>query len=88
MIPREYYLPVAGIALGFALWLASLYQLEIIYIWISLDKTQFEFPFYIWVTSLAVARDFWYLINGVSLVLTAVSGATFNARRTRRNMVG
>jgi hypothetical protein len=81
MIAKEYRVPVALLILGAALWITSLYQLEIIYIWITLGKDQFEFPFYIWITSLAVARDFWYLVNGISLALSIIGGAVFNSTR-------
>lgn len=81
MIPKEYRISIVGLMLSVGLWLASLYQLEIIYIWITQDKTQFEFPFYIWVTSTAMARDIFYLVNGISLIVASYSGAVFNVKR-------
>lgn len=56
-------------AVSIALWLASLWQLEILTIWMRSGKDVFEFPFFVFTTNLWVARDFWYLVNGISVVL-------------------
>jgi hypothetical protein len=86
MIPKEYRLPIIGLILSGALWITSLYQLEIVYIWLAIGKDTFEMPFYLWTMSLPVARDFWYLVNGISLALGIYSGAVFNVKRMELRM--
>jgi hypothetical protein len=58
------------IAFAEILHMASLYQLEIIMIWVSEQHYTFEFPFYIGgEISVWVARDFWYLMSFVSRII-------------------
>ena len=57
------------IGLSLLLWMVSLYQLEIIWIWLRMGKETFEFPFFLLTTNLWVARDFWYTVNGMSLII-------------------
>jgi hypothetical protein len=87
LIPREYWFPIAGLTLAGILWMTSLYQLEILWIWLSNGKTTFEFPFFILTISIWMARDIWYAVNAISLILAIISGAIFNARRERRNRI-
>ena len=81
MIPEAYQKPIIGLMLGAALWITSLYQLEICIIWVSQGKFTFEFPLFLFTTSVWMARDIWYLVNGISLVLASYSGAVFNGKR-------
>lgn len=57
------------IGLSVLLWMVSLYQLEILWIWMRQGKEVFEFPFFLWTTNLWIARDFWYMVNGISLLI-------------------
>lgn len=84
MIPRAYLIHIAGFILAGVLWMTSLYQLEIIYIWQGIGKDEFEMPFYLWTMSLPVARDLWYLVNGAAFAVGMISALTFGAKRTRR----
>jgi hypothetical protein len=86
MIPKEYRMPIIGLLLAVGLWLASLYQLEILWIWLNNGKYEFEFPFYLMTISIYMARDFWYLVNGISLALGIYSGAVFNVKRMELRM--
>lgn len=57
------------------LYLASLYQLEIVYIAISQHWPRFDMPFYIWSTeNLSLARDIWYTVNAAAWILAGVGG--------------
>ena len=83
MIPPEYRRPIIGLMLGAALWITSLYQLEIVDRNILVDLFTFDMPFYILSPmNIWVARDIWYLVNGISLALASYSGAIFNGKRT------
>jgi len=44
---RQLYACVLGLAFGVFLWVASMWQLEIITIWASQGITHFEFPFFL-----------------------------------------
>jgi hypothetical protein len=81
MIPREYHIPITLLALGSALWVTSLYQLEIVYIGLTSGWNHFDMPFYLFSLSFPVARDLWYLVNGISLLLVVIGGAVFNGKR-------
>lgn len=86
MIPREYRLPIIGLMFAGILWIVSLYQLEICLIWVSQGKFTFEFPLFILTTSVWMARDIWYAVNAISLVLAVYSGATFSVKRMELKM--
>ena len=43
-ILRDYLTHIVGMILAGILWMASLYQLEIIYIWLAEGRLVFEFP--------------------------------------------
>lgn len=86
MIPKEYRAPIFTMILAGILWMTSLYQIEIVFIWQGIGKEVFEMPFYLWTMSLPMARDFWYFINALSLALAVYSGATFNGKRVERMM--
>lgn len=80
-------MPIIGLMLSVGLWLASLYQLEIIDIHLIHDEFLFQMPFFlggdinIW-----LARDLFYLANAISLVLSSYSGAVFNVKRMELRM--
>jgi hypothetical protein len=70
--PHQQHLILLTFVIAFAeiLHMASLYQLEIIMIWVSNDHYTFEFPFYIGgEISVWVARDFWYLMDFISRII-------------------
>lgn len=55
---REYYFKaIVGAMLSGLLIMASLYQLEIVLLWIQKGRESFEFPFFMWTTSVWMARD-------------------------------
>ena len=54
--------------------LASLYQLEIILIRVTQDRTTFEFPFFLMTMNIWLARDIWYLFMFFGWALGAYSG--------------
>ena len=83
-IPRDYLTHMVGMILAGILWMASLYQLEIIYIWMAEGRIVFEFPFYIWTCSLPMARDIWYGVNALAFTLAVASALTLGSRRERR----
>ena len=83
-IPRDYLTHITGMILAGILWMASLYQLEIIYIWLGTGKTEFEFPFYILTCSLSMAWDIWYGVNALAFALVAASALTLGSKRERR----
>lgn len=66
--------------------LASLWQLEICIIWVALDKQSFEFPFFLWTTTVWWARDFWYAVNTIafSTVVLALVFPWIQKKRRRR----
>jgi len=68
-IPRAYLAHIAGMILAGILWMTSLYQLEVIYIWLAEGRTIFEFPFYIWTCGLPMARDIWYGVNALAFTI-------------------
>jgi len=58
---REFYSrALLGAILSGILVMASLYQLEIILIWVHNGRGVFDFPFFTWTTNVWVARDVWY----------------------------
>ena len=67
--------------------MTSLYQLEIVAIWLTQGRSTFEFPFYIWTTNLWVARDFWYTVNGVALLIAMATAITFGSKRMRQRIL-
>lgn len=74
-IIREFYSrAIIGAVLSGLLILASLYQLEIILIWISRGKQVFEFPLFLWSTSVWIARDIWYGVLILGWILGLWSG--------------
>ncbi|MBD3205882.1 hypothetical protein GF319_06015 [Candidatus Bathyarchaeota archaeon] len=74
-IIRDFYsIPIIGLILSVFLTLAALYQLEIILIWVSRGRHVFEFPFFLWSTSVWIARDIWYGILVVGLAIGIWSG--------------
>lgn len=77
MIDKKYRTNVLVICLSVALLFASLWQLEIIYIWNSEGRTVFEFPFYVFTTNLATGRDFWYAMNVLAFLLIFWAAASF-----------
>jgi len=70
---RRYVLPFMGLIFSGALVLASLYQLEIIFIWVAQGRLVFEFPFYSFTTSVWFARDIFYGLLVLGWVLAGVS---------------
>jgi hypothetical protein len=86
MIPKEYRLPIIGLMFAGILWMTSLYQLEICLIWVSQGKFTFEFPLFIFTTSVWMARDVWYVVNALSLIVAVYSGAIFNGKRMEMRM--
>jgi hypothetical protein len=74
-IIREYYSKaIVGLIFSGLLILASLYQLEIIAIWILRGREIFEFPFFLWTTSVWMARDIWYAVLVIGWILGMLSG--------------
>ena len=64
--------PITLLVLSTILEFVSLWQIEII----SWNKDQyFEFPFFALTINKWVARDFWYAVNILGWILTAVSAA-------------
>ena len=57
------------IGLSIFLWIVSLWQLELVVVWLRHGKETFEYPFLLWQTNLWVARDIWYVVNGLSLFI-------------------
>ncbi|MBN2334525.1 hypothetical protein JXL21_03125 [Candidatus Bathyarchaeota archaeon] len=71
---RQYYSrSILVLMLSGILILASLYQLEIILIWVSHGRTIFEFPFFLWTMNVWMARDVWYGALFVGWLLGAYS---------------
>ncbi len=58
--------------LSIYLWAMSVWQLEIIAIWIAEGKEVWEFPFFLWQTNTWMARDIWYLVNGIAVLMPLV----------------
>ena len=86
-LPKCYRLPFVLIILAFVLTMAVLWQMEIISIWISSDIYHFEFPFYIEKylgyengINVWVARDFWYLIQLIAVMLGIAGGYLLGER--------
>jgi len=72
---REFYFRATiGAIFSGLLIMASLYQLEIVLIWIQKGRQIFEFPFFIWTTSVWMARDIWYGVLVVGWVIGLWSG--------------
>ena len=65
---------VIGAILSIFLILAALYQLEIVLIWVSRGKQVFEFPFFLWSTSVWIARDIWYGVLVIGWAIGIWSG--------------
>lgn len=87
-IIRKYYAKsIIGIILSGILILASLYQLEIIFIWGIQKRLTFEFPFFLWTTNLWVARDIWYTIMIIGWILAAYSGFKLGEIREFENLI-
>lgn len=87
MSTRHYLRQLIGFTVAGVLWMTSLYQLEIVTIWQCEGRTQFEFPFYIWTTNLWVARDVWYAVNGLAILIAMASGITLGSKRARRRSI-
>ena len=79
-------MPIIGLIFAGILWMTSLYQLEILWIWLSIGKTTFEFPFFMATINIWMARDIFYGVNALSLVLAIYSGAIFNGKRMELRM--
>ena len=89
MIPREYRLPIFGLAFACVLWMTSMYQLEIVFIGATSGWGHFDMPFYLFgPLSFAVARDIFYLVNAISLVTATWCGAVFNVKRMELRLRG
>ena len=74
-IIRKYYAKsIIGLIFSALLIITSLYQLEIILIRVTQNRTTFEFPFFLWTTNLWIARDIWYLILIIGWLLGTYSG--------------
>ena len=87
-IIRKYYAKsIIGIILSGILILASLYQLEIIFIWGIQKRLTFEFPFFLWTTNLWIARDIWYTIMIIGWILAAYSGFKLGEIREFENLI-
>ncbi len=80
-------MPIIGFMLSAALWITSLYQIEIVERNLMVDLFTFDMPFYIFSPmNIWVARDIWFLVNGISLVMGVCSGAVFNVKRMELRM--
>ena len=87
-IVRKYYaVSIIGLIFSALLVLASLYQLEIILIRVTQNRVTFEFPFFIWTTSLWVARDVWYLVLVIGWIMGAYSGFRLGEVREFENLL-
>lgn len=74
-IIRDFYSrPIIGLILSIFLTLAALYQLEIVLIWVSRGRQVFEFPFFLWSTSVWIARDIWYGVLVIGWAIGIWSG--------------
>ena len=74
-IIRKYYATnILVLILSALIILASLYQLEIILIRVTQNRTTFEFPFFLMTINLWLARDIWYLVMIFGWALGAYSG--------------
>ncbi len=87
-IIRKYYAAsIIGLMFSALLIIASLYQLEIIRIRVTQNRTTFEFPFFLWTTSLWVARDIWYLVMIIGWLLGTYSGFKLGELREFENLL-
>jgi len=86
MIPKEYLPNILGLVFAGVLWMTSLYQLEIIYIWLAIGKQEFEMPYFLWTCSLPMARDIFYTVNALAFVVCIISAMTFGIKRTIRRL--
>jgi hypothetical protein len=74
-IIRDFYSKsIIGAILSVFLILAALYQLEIVLIWVSRGRQVFEFPFFLWSTSVWIARDIWYGVLVIGWAIGIWSG--------------
>jgi hypothetical protein len=74
-IIRDFYSnSIIGAILSVFLILAALYQLEIVLIWVSRGRQVFEFPFFLWSTSVWIARDIWYGVLVIGWAIGIWSG--------------
>lgn len=87
-IIRKYYATsIIGLMFSALLIIASLYQLEIILIRVTQNRLTFEFPFFLWTTSLWVARDIWYLVMIIGWILGTYSGFKLGELREFENLL-
>ena len=74
-VPKKYRKWMIALVFSAFLLMASLYQLEIILIWINNGKYTFEFPFFIGGSiNIYWARDFWYFMVFISWFTSFCSG--------------
>ena len=87
-IVRKYYaVSIIGLLFSALLILASLYQLEIILIRVTQNRASFEFPFFLWTTTVWMARDVWYLVMVLGWILGAYSGFRLGEVREFENLL-
>lgn len=70
MIRKRYIHCFGGILFSWVLLFVSLWQLEIATGWVA---EYFDFPFFLWRVNKWFARDFWYLIIMVSMMINTVA---------------
>jgi hypothetical protein len=74
IISEFYSRSIIGALFSIFLILSALYQLEIVLIWVSRGRQVFEFPFFLWSTSVWIARDIWYGVLVIGWAIGIWSG--------------
>jgi hypothetical protein len=87
-IVRKYYaINIILLIFSALLILAALYQLEIILIRVTQNRTTFEFPFFLMTINLWLARDVWYLVMFFGWILGVYSGFKLGEVREFENLL-
>ena len=69
MVSRKYRKFIIILGISIFLWVVSLWQIELVMIWLRAGKNTFEFPFLLFQTNIWIARDIWYTVNAISFLI-------------------